>query len=78
MSGFEAADRRNNWETFKVLLLDDTPHHHVVPINSNFFKSSNAINSIINVEDIGVRIALHAQGCIFTLFMQIFGGAHEW
>ena len=78
MIGFEVVDSRNSWETFKLLLLDYTPHHHVVPINSNFSRSSNTINLIINVEDVGVRIALHAQGCIFTLFMQIFGGAHEW
>ena len=78
MSGFEVANRRNSWETFKLLLSYDTHHQLVVPVNSNFSKSLDTINLIVSVEDIGVGIALHASRCIFTLFMQIFGVAHEW
>ena len=69
MSGFEATDWRYSWETFKLLLLDDTHHQPDVPVNSFFSKSSDTINLIVSVEDIGVGISLHAQGCIFTPFM---------
>ena len=64
MSGFEAANRRNSWETFELLLSDDTHHQLAVPLNSNFSKSLDTINLIVTVEDIVVGIALHAQGCI--------------
>ena len=49
MSGFEAADRRNSWETFKLLLLDDTHHQLAALVNSNFSKLSDTINLIVTV-----------------------------
>ncbi|KAL6637729.1 hypothetical protein ACP70R_025301 [Stipagrostis hirtigluma subsp. patula] len=63
LSGFEAADSRNNWENFKHLLSYET---NEMPYESD----SDKVTLVVSVEDTGVGIPLHAQGRVFTPFMQ--------
>ncbi|EES07292.1 hypothetical protein BDA96_04G260700 [Sorghum bicolor] len=70
LSGFEAADRRNSWQYFKLLLsnkeslLDDLEGE-----NSNL-SDSDHVTLAISIEDTGVGIPLQAQDRVFTPFMQ--------
>ncbi|XP_066332473.1 probable histidine kinase 6 isoform X3 [Miscanthus floridulus] len=70
LSGFEAADRRNSWQYFKLLLsnkeslLDDLEGE-----NSNQ-SDSDHVTLAISIEDTGVGIPLQAQDRVFTPFMQ--------
>ncbi|GLJ30904.1 hypothetical protein SUGI_0614970 [Cryptomeria japonica] len=70
LSGFEAADRRNSWETFRLLLSDGTYQQPAVSVKSTCAEASDTVNLIVSVEDTGVGIPLHAQGRVFTPFMQ--------
>ncbi|KAL7605592.1 histidine kinase 4 [Lactuca sativa] len=54
LSGCEAADDRNNWDTVKQL---------AAPIE-------NVVNLIVSVEDTGIGIPAHAQDLVFMPFMQ--------
>ncbi|KAG2535691.1 hypothetical protein PVAP13_9NG129673 [Panicum virgatum] len=63
LSGFEAADSRNNWENFKLLLSyekNEMPYESV----------SDKVTLVVSVEDTGIGIPLDAQGKVFTPFMQ--------
>ncbi|KAF8729516.1 hypothetical protein HU200_017455 [Digitaria exilis] len=60
LSGYEAADRRNNWES----LLDDLDGE-----TSNQTESDR-VTLAISIEDTGVGIPLKAQDRVFTPFMQ--------
>ncbi|KAG8097962.1 hypothetical protein GUJ93_ZPchr0013g36314 [Zizania palustris] len=63
LSGFEAADSRNNWENFNLLLSYET---NEMPYGS----CSDKVTLVVSVEDTGIGIPLHAQGRVFTPFMQ--------
>uniref|UniRef100_A0A0D9VY88 histidine kinase n=1 Tax=Leersia perrieri TaxID=77586 RepID=A0A0D9VY88_9ORYZ len=63
LSGFEAADSRNNWENFKLLLSYEK---NEMPYESD----SDKVTLVVSVEDTGIGIPLHAQGRVFTPFMQ--------
>ncbi|XP_062214778.1 probable histidine kinase 4 [Phragmites australis] len=63
LSGFEAADTRNNWENFKHLLSYET---NEMPYESD----SDKVTLVVSVEDTGIGIPLDAQGRVFTPFMQ--------
>ncbi|OEL35338.1 putative histidine kinase 4 [Dichanthelium oligosanthes] len=63
LSGFEAADSRNSWENFKLLLSyekNEMPYESV----------SDKVTLVVSVEDTGIGIPLDAQGKVFTPFMQ--------
>lgn len=60
LSGREAADGRNNWESFKMSLSDNTSLNDV----------TENVSLMVTVEDTGVGIPLHAQDRVFTPFMQ--------
>ncbi|KAL6909466.1 hypothetical protein ACP4OV_001747 [Aristida adscensionis] len=63
LSGFEAADSRNSWDNFKHLLSYET---NEMPYESDCDK----VTLVVSVEDTGIGIPLHAQGRVFTPFMQ--------
>ncbi|KAK8958229.1 Histidine kinase 4 [Platanthera guangdongensis] len=66
LSGFEAADDRNSWENFKMLLSNDASQ-------VNGFSSENDLKNvtlIVSVEDTGIGIPFNAQYRVFTPFMQ--------
>ncbi|XP_066369194.1 probable histidine kinase 4 [Miscanthus floridulus] len=63
LSGFEAADSRNSWESFKLLLScekNEMPYESV----------SDKVTLVVSVEDTGIGIPLEAQAKVFTPFMQ--------
>ncbi|XP_066310443.1 probable histidine kinase 4 isoform X1 [Miscanthus floridulus] len=63
LSGFEAADSRNSWETFKLLLScekNEMPYESV----------SDKVTLVVSVEDTGIGIPLDAQAKVFSPFMQ--------
>lgn len=66
LSGFEAADTRNNWENFKLLLSDEM----FLPEASTSDKEPDIVTLIVSVEDTGIGIPLRAQDRVFTPFMQ--------
>ncbi|CAD5165126.1 probable histidine kinase 4 [Musa acuminata AAA Group] len=66
LSGFEAADTRNNWENFKLLLSDEM----ILPEASTSDKEPDIVTLIVRVEDTGIGIPLCAQDRVFTPFMQ--------
>ncbi|KAK8949113.1 Histidine kinase 4 [Platanthera zijinensis] len=66
LSGFEAADDRNSWENFKMLLSNDASQ-------VNGFSSEKDLKNvtlIVSVEDTGIGIPFNAQDRVFTPFMQ--------
>jgi histidine kinase 2/3/4 (cytokinin receptor) len=63
LSGFEAADSRNSWENFKLLLSYDT---NEVPYGTG----SDNVTLVVSVEDTGIGIPVHAQCRVFAPFMQ--------
>ncbi|XP_023548203.1 histidine kinase 4-like [Cucurbita pepo subsp. pepo] len=69
LSGCEAADNQNSWDTFKHLIANDERPN----TSSNFTvtnESSDIVTVMISVEDTGIGIPLCAQGRVFTPFMQ--------
>nr|CAB3493466.1 unnamed protein product [Digitaria exilis] len=63
LSGFEAADSRNSWENFKLLLSYEK--------NEMAYESvSDKVTLVVSVEDTGIGIPLEAQSKVFTPFMQ--------
>lgn len=60
LSGFEAADDRNSWNNFKLLLASKELH----------FDNLDNVTLIVSVEDTGIGIPLPAQQRVFTPFMQ--------
>ncbi|KAL5207629.1 hypothetical protein ABZP36_032064 [Zizania latifolia] len=69
LSGFQAADERNSWEYFKLLLSDKDPLDDLECENFNQ-NDSDCMTLMISIEDTGVGIPLHAQDRVFTPFMQ--------
>ncbi|PKA46066.1 Histidine kinase 4 [Apostasia shenzhenica] len=65
LSGLEAADDRNSWENFRLLVSNEAS-----PNGMPGEKDLNAVTLVVTVEDSGVGIPLHAQDRVFTPFMQ--------
>ncbi|XP_068661630.1 histidine kinase 4-like [Aristolochia californica] len=63
LSGFEAADNRNCWETFKLLVSEDQYYMATD-------EASDYVSLMVSVEDTGIGIPLHVQDRVFTPFMQ--------
>lgn len=71
LSGFEAADATNSWETFRLLLSDGIMNQQPGTINKlSFAETSDTVNLVVSVEDTGVGIPIHAQRRVFMRFMQ--------
>ncbi|KAL1219528.1 Histidine kinase 4 [Cardamine amara subsp. amara] len=62
LSGYEAADGRNSWDSFKHLVSEDG-------LLSGFDISGN-VRLMVSIEDTGIGIPLVAQGRVFMPFMQ--------
>ncbi|XP_010424955.1 PREDICTED: histidine kinase 4 isoform X1 [Camelina sativa] len=62
LSGYEAADGRNSWDSFKHLVSEEQ-------LLSDFDISSN-VRLMVSIEDTGIGIPLAAQGRVFMPFMQ--------
>uniref|UniRef100_A0A0D9VKS6 histidine kinase n=1 Tax=Leersia perrieri TaxID=77586 RepID=A0A0D9VKS6_9ORYZ len=70
LSGFQAADERNNWDYFKLLLSDKEPPMDELECEKSCQNDCDRVNLMISIEDTGVGIPLHAQDRVFTPFMQ--------
>lgn len=70
LSGCEAADNQNSWDTFKHLIAveDFQPNAASNLMTTN--ESSDIVTVMISVEDTGIGIPLCAQGRVFMPFMQ--------
>ncbi|KAA0032147.1 histidine kinase 4-like [Cucumis melo var. makuwa] len=69
LSGFEAADNQNSWDTFKHLANEEfQPNGSSNLMATN--ESSDIVTVMISVEDTGIGIPLSAQGRVFMRFMQ--------
>ncbi|KAA8532429.1 hypothetical protein F0562_032462 [Nyssa sinensis] len=70
LSGCEAADDRNSWDTFKNLIADE--QFRVDTSNKVMItdETSQNVTLMVCVEDTGIGIPLHAQERVFTPFMQ--------
>ncbi|XP_010936875.1 probable histidine kinase 4 [Elaeis guineensis] len=68
LSGLEAADCRNSWENFKMVLS----HEQTLPTSSGMPNDNYAdkVTLMVTVEDTGIGIPFHAQNRVFTPFMQ--------
>ncbi|XP_024007551.1 histidine kinase 4 [Eutrema salsugineum] len=62
LSGYEAADGRNSWDSFKHLVSEEE-------LLSEFDVSNN-VRLMVSIEDTGIGIPLAAQGRVFMPFMQ--------
>nr|GMD26569.1 histidine kinase 4 [Ipomoea batatas] len=69
LSGYEVADNRNTWDSFK----------HVIPDEPLYYRAANKLMTddasqnvtlMVSVEDTGIGIPLHAQDRVFKAFMQ--------
>lgn len=71
LSGCEAADNQNSWDTFKHLIAKEEFRPNT---SSNLSvtneSSSDIVTVMISVEDTGIGIPLCAQGRVFMPFMQ--------
>ncbi|WOL06614.1 putative histidine kinase 4 [Canna indica] len=70
LSGCEAADTRNNWEHFKMLLSDEQFSSDASRSKMAPDKGPDNVTLIVSVEDTGIGIPLCAQDRVFTPFMQ--------
>ncbi|KAG6650621.1 histidine kinase 4-like isoform X1 [Carya illinoinensis] len=69
LSGCEAADERNSWDTFKHLIADEEFHSDASrKMTTN--EASEHVTLTVCVEDTGIGIPLCAQDRVFTPFMQ--------
>ncbi|XP_024988209.1 histidine kinase 4 isoform X3 [Cynara cardunculus var. scolymus] len=62
LSGREAADDRNSWDTFKHLVGEDE-----YPFRA---ATAEKVDLLVSVEDTGIGIPIHAQELVFMPFMQ--------
>lgn len=71
LSGSEAADRRNNWESFKILLETDSDELFSESDGKGWTaRLMDVVKLAVSVEDTGIGIPLPAQHRVFTPFMQ--------
>lgn len=71
LSGHEAADERNCWETFRHLIADDEFRSDSPSKRMATFEASDHVTLMVCVEDTGIGIPFSAQDRIFTPFMQV-------
>jgi len=70
LSGLEAADDRNSWENFKIMLSGGKCLSVVPEKGIPYEKESGNVTVMVTVEDTGIGIPLHAQDRVFAPFMQ--------
>ncbi|MBA0738591.1 hypothetical protein Gogos_011925 [Gossypium gossypioides] len=67
-TGYEAADERNSWDSFRHLVVDEELRYDA-PINT-IDEASRGVTLMVSVEDTGIGIPLIVQDRVFTPFMQ--------
>ncbi|XP_044490128.1 histidine kinase 4-like [Mangifera indica] len=71
LSGFQAADERNCWDTFRHLADDENLQSNVSVIDMMTANdASEDVTLMVCVEDTGIGIPFSAQDRVFTPFMQ--------
>ncbi|XP_059655307.1 histidine kinase 4 [Cornus florida] len=70
LSGCQAADDRNSWDTFKHLIVDEEFRFDASNKMTTTDETSQSVTLMVCVEDTGIGIPLHAQERVFTPFMQ--------
>lgn len=70
LSGCEAADERNSWETFKHLIDDKEFRYDSSSNRVATNEASERVTLMVCVEDTGIGIPLCAQDRVFMPFMQ--------
>ena len=70
LSGREAADERNCWDTFRHLLADEEFRSDSSSNRTATYEASDRVTLMVCVEDTGIGIPFSAQDRIFTPFMQ--------
>jgi histidine kinase 2/3/4 (cytokinin receptor) len=70
LSGCEAADELNSWDTFKHLIADEEFCSDASQNMMNTNEASEDVTLMVCVEDTGIGIPLNAQERVFTPFMQ--------
>ncbi|XP_062113278.1 histidine kinase 4 [Humulus lupulus] len=70
LSGLEAADEQNCWESFRHLIADEEFRPDPLSNRSATYETSDHVTLTVCVEDTGIGIPLSAQDRIFTPFMQ--------
>ncbi|KAK3008847.1 hypothetical protein RJ639_014898 [Escallonia herrerae] len=69
LSGCEAADDRNSWDTFKHLIADEEFRYNASSQRTGPDDAQN-VTLMVCVEDTGIGIPISAQERVFTPFMQ--------
>ncbi|XWS34353.1 hypothetical protein CRYUN_Cryun21dG0032200 [Craigia yunnanensis] len=69
LSGYEAADERNSWDSFKQLIADEERRYDASNMKVAD-EASVSVTLMVSVEDTGIGIPLIAQDRVFMPFMQ--------
>lgn len=70
LSGYEAADERNSWDSFKHLVADEESRYDASINMTVADEASENVTLMVSVEDTGIGIPLIAQDRVFMPFMQ--------
>ncbi|OMO72517.1 hypothetical protein COLO4_27599 [Corchorus olitorius] len=70
LSGYEAADERNSWDSFKHLVADEESRYDASINMTVADETSENVTLMVSVEDTGIGIPLIAQDRVFMPFMQ--------
>ncbi|KAJ7942840.1 Histidine kinase [Quillaja saponaria] len=70
LSGCEAADEQNSWESFKHLIADEEYSYDASSKMMVTGEASENVNLMVCVEDTGIGIPFYAQDRVFMPFMQ--------
>ncbi|KAK8604227.1 hypothetical protein V6N13_099176 [Hibiscus sabdariffa] len=70
LSGYEAADERNSWDSFKNLVSYEESRYDASINMMVAGETSQSVSLMVSVEDTGIGIPLIAQDRVFMPFMQ--------
>ncbi|XVE85572.1 hypothetical protein DITRI_Ditri17bG0101200 [Diplodiscus trichospermus] len=70
LSGYEAADEQNSWDSFKHLVADEELQYDASINMTVANEASTSVTLMVTVEDTGIGIPLIAQDRVFMPFMQ--------
>ncbi|XVF43455.1 hypothetical protein PTKIN_Ptkin02bG0041300 [Pterospermum kingtungense] len=70
LSGYEAADERNSWDSFKHIVADEESRYDASINMTVADETSQSVTLMVSVEDTGIGIPLIAQDRVFMPFMQ--------